>query len=77
MGLLIKILKRWEGVGSRSRIELDRVGIVAGEFGWFHIIVIVHEVVVVVKKYVFRTGTFANVVRRVPKRRLVVEGWWL
>ena len=67
MGLLIEIFRRWEGVGSRGGIKLNRTGIVAGEFGRCYVIAIVF--IVVVEKYVE--------VRRVPKRGLVVIGWWL
>jgi hypothetical protein len=77
VGLLIKIVSRWESVGSRGSIPLDCTGIITGEFGWCYIAVIIQEVAVVVNKYVFRFCTFANVLRRVSKRRLVVIRNWL
>jgi hypothetical protein len=77
VSLLIKIVSRWEGVGSRGSVQLDCAGIITGEFGWCDIIVIIREVAVVVSRCVFRTGTFANVLRRVSKRRLVVIRNWL
>jgi hypothetical protein len=41
VGLLIKIVSRWESVGSLGSIQLDCTRIVTGEFGWCYIVVII------------------------------------